>query len=237
MGAGERVVGRSRYCDYPPEARHVPVVGGYVDPNLEAILALAPDLIVGARGPAGAGVVRPFEERGIATFFPPTESLAQIKAMIVELARRLGLEGEGRRLVEEIDARESKVAAAVSGAAKPRVLLLFGASPIVVAGPGSFADEMIRLAGGQNAITEGTAYPSIGVERLLALDPDIVLHAATMDSSAADLDRAPGFRDLRAVREGNFRVLEDDVVLRPGPRIGDGLVVMARAIHPHRAIP
>jgi len=237
LGAGDRVVGRSRYCDYPPEAQRLPVVGGYVDPSLEAILALLPDLIVGARGPAGPGLVRPFEERGIATFFPPTESFAQIQTMILELGRRLGLEEAGRRLVETIEAHERKVAAAVADVEKPRVLLLFGTAPIVVAGPKSFADEMIRRAGGQNVMTEGTTYPSLGVERMLALDPDVVLHAAMMEKDAAELERMPGFRDLRAVRRGDLRVLQNDVVLRPGPRIGEGLVILARAIHPHRAIP
>lgn len=237
MGAGERVVGRSRYCDYPPEVQRVPVVGGYVDPSLEAILALLPDLIVGARGPAGPGIVQRFEERGIATFFPPTESFAQIKAMIVELSRRLELEAAGHELVRHIEAQTQRVADAVARADKPRVLLLFGTSPIVVAGPGSFADEMIRLAGGVNAMQEGTAYPSVGVERVLALDPDVVLHAATMEKGAIDLMNAPGFRDLRAVRKGALRLLDDEAVLRPGPRIGEGLVILARAIHPDRAIP
>src|SRR5258707_15896998 len=68
IGAGDRLVGRSRFCDYPPEVRSIPSVGGYVDPSLEAILALAPHLVVGARGPAGPALAEKLGAIGIATF-------------------------------------------------------------------------------------------------------------------------------------------------------------------------
>src|SRR5882724_6092795 len=89
IGAGSRLVGRSRFCDYPPEIAALPSVGGYVDPSLEAILALAPDLVIGARGPTGSGLVQKLEALGIATFFPPTESMAEIDAMIERLGEKV----------------------------------------------------------------------------------------------------------------------------------------------------
>src|SRR5262252_4161633 len=91
LGAGERVVGRSRFCNYPPEVAKIPSVGGYVDASLEVILALSPDLVVGARGPAGPGLVEKLGALGIPTFFPATESMAQIDEMIEALGDRLGL--------------------------------------------------------------------------------------------------------------------------------------------------
>src|SRR5689334_22370228 len=78
VGAGQRLVGRSRFCDYPPEATALPVVGGFVDANLEEIARLSPDLVVGARGPSGPALVQKLESLGIATLFPPTQSIAQI---------------------------------------------------------------------------------------------------------------------------------------------------------------
>src|SRR3954453_5609120 len=86
VGGGNRVVGRSRFCDYPAEVVKIPSVGGYVDASLEAILALRPDLVVGARGPAGPALSEKLGAIGIATFFPPTESMAEIDAMIAELS-------------------------------------------------------------------------------------------------------------------------------------------------------
>lgn len=238
IGAGHLLVGRSRYCDHPEEAKRLPSVGGYIDPSLEAILALAPDLVTGARGPAGPGIVTPLEERGIATYFPQTESIEQIEAMITELSRSVGHAEAGRALVGDLRTKRQKVADAVANEPKPRVLLVFGTAPIVVAGPGSFPDEMIRLAGGANAIAEGVAYPTLGLERVLALDPDVVINAAVAEShGSVELANEPGWRELRAMKEGRLRAIADEAVLRPGPRIGEGLAILARAIHPHRAIP
>src|SRR6185295_14894222 len=89
IGAGSLLVGRSTYCDYPPEALHLPVVGGFADPSLEAIVARSPTLVIGAHGPAGPALEQALKARSIATFFPETESIAQIEAMIGELGRRL----------------------------------------------------------------------------------------------------------------------------------------------------
>src|SRR6266851_6437619 len=99
VGAGNRVVGRSRFCDYPPEVSRIPSVGGYVDASLEAILALVPDLVVGARGPAGPALVEKLGALGVATFFPPTESMAEIDAMIAELAAKVGAREQGLLVV------------------------------------------------------------------------------------------------------------------------------------------
>ena len=96
IGAGDRVVGRSRYCDWPPEVAKLPVIGGYVDPSFEAILALRPDLVTGARGPAGAAMSERLDARGISTFLPQTESFAQIDTMILGLGERTGHTSEAK---------------------------------------------------------------------------------------------------------------------------------------------
>lgn len=240
IGAGNRLVGRSRYCDHPVEVRSLPAVGGFTDPSLEAILALRPDLVTGARGPAGPSIIEPLEERGIATFFPPTESMAQIEAMILGLSEKVERAEAGQALVESLRARRAAMAEAFQDAPRPRVLLVFGMAPIVVAGPGSFADEMLKIAGAENAVAEGIAYPVLGLERVLALDPDMVINAAVEEARAMGLEQLanePGWRELRAVKTGQYRMIENDVVLRPGPRIGEGLTILARTIHPQRVIP
>jgi iron complex transport system substrate-binding protein len=247
LGAGHRVVGRSRFCDYPPEVTKIPSVGGYVDASLEAILALAPDLVVGARGPAGPALVEKLNVLGVATFFPVTESMAQIDSMLEDLGARIGDAAEGRRVVEELRARREAVRRAVQDEPVVRVLLLFGLVPVVAAGPQSFANEMILLARGANVVASGGAYPTLSVERILTLAPDILIDAANMTSSSSPRDLGarddsslklqPGLRELAAVKEGRVAALKDEAVLRPGPRIGDGLATMARAIHPRAVVP
>ncbi len=239
IGAGNRVVGRSRFCDFPPEVTKIPSVGGYVDASLEAILALRPDLVVGARGPAGPALSEKLGTLGIATFFPPTESLAEIDAMIGELAAKVGAREEGARVVTRLHARRDAVVHAVAAEPRVRTLLVFSVSPIVVAGPRSFPNEMIELANGDNVAKSGGAYPTLGVERLLALSPDVVVNAsmAPGDTGAGIGQSDPGWRELAAVREGRVVAIRDESVLRPGPRIGEGLATLARALHPAANVP
>ena len=239
IGAGALLVGRSRYCDYPKEALALPQVGGYVDPNLEAILALEPTLVTGARGPSGTSLTDTLGARGVAWFFPETESFAQIDAMMLGLGERTGHTDGARALVDKVHARIAEVERSVAGGPRVRALLLFGLEPIVVAGPSSFADEMLGRAGAVNAVREGKGYPTLGMETVLALDPDVVLNAAVAEAHGAEriAKDTPGWRELRAVKLGRVMPLTDEAVLRPGPRIGDGLARIARAVHPEANVP
>lgn len=234
IGAGAKLVGRSRYCDFPPAVTTLPQVGGFVDPNLEAILALRPDVVFGARGPAGSAIADKLSARGITTYFPETESFAAIDAMILGVGERTGAADRGRLAVEKLHAEIEAVERSVEGKPRPRVLLVFGLEPLSVAGPSSFPDEMIRRAGGTNVITEGGAYPTIGIERVLALDPDVIVNAAMMEERASERLRkdAPGWSRARAVQGDRVPTLTGEAVLRPGPRIGEGLAQLASAIHP-----
>lgn len=239
IGAQASLVGRSRFCDYPPEAASLPQVGGYIDPNYEAILALRPDLVTGARGPSGPSVAEKLEAKGIATFFPEADSFAQIDAMLLGLGDLTGHRDEARALVSRIDAHAAAIAQVLVGKPKARVLLVFGLQPIVVAGPKSFPDEMLARAGGVNVVTEGPTYPTIDMEHLLALDPDVILNAAMAEAHGAEAitKDAPGWSSVRAVKEGRVVAVTDEAVLRPGPRVADGLVTIAKALHPDAALP
>jgi iron complex transport system substrate-binding protein len=239
IGAGDALVGRSRYCDYPPDVLTVPEVGGFVDPNFEAIVALRPDLVTGARGPAGAQMADRLGGLGIGTYFPETESLSAIDAMILGLGARTQHEASAERVVLEVHAREAAVRSAASALPKARTLLVFGIVPIVVAGPGSFADEMLAAAGGTNVVTEGGSYPTLGMERVLALAPDVLVDASMQESRGSEriTNESPGWRELRAVKTGRVISLRDEAVLRPGPRVGEGILALAQAIHPGLSLP
>ena len=214
-------------------------MGGYADPNLEAILALRPDLVVGARGPAGPKLADTLVAHGAATFFPETETFAQVDDMLRALGARTSHAADAERTVAQLDARVAAIARAVAGLPKVRVLLVFDVDPIVVAGPHGFPDEMIARAGGVNVVSEGGPYPTLGVERVMALDPDVILDAAM--GAPPGIERitpdAPGWREVGAVKRGRVVGLPDEAVLRPGPRIVEGLAEIARALHPGAAGP
>jgi iron complex transport system substrate-binding protein len=240
VGAGDRVVGRSRYCSFPPEVAAIPIVGGFVDANLEEIVRLSPDLVIGARGPHGPALTQKLESLGIATLFPPAQSAAEIEDAITQIAARVGMTDRGGTVVASMRARVRAVAAAVAQRPRVRALLVFGLSPIVVAGPASFPNEMLELANGENVVRSGGAYPAINAETLVTLSPDVVIDAAATgtgrDAGAIDRD-APGWRELAAIKEGRVLLLSDEAAIRPGPRFADGVATIARMLHPNVSIP
>ena len=238
IGAGDRVVGRSRFCDFPPEAASLPIVGD-VEPDLEAILELRPDLVVGLGGLTSDRLADKLGARGIPTWITYSSSLAAIDELIMGLGERTGLTKNAKRLVETIDANERAVERSVALERRPRVLMVVSVAPVVAAGPQSFASELIGKAGGENVIAEGGAWPTVGFERIVDLDPDVVLDATEVaNSDATRLTRgAPGWGGLRAVREGHVVPVRDERVLRAGPRIAEGLGVLARALHPGVSVP
>jgi iron complex transport system substrate-binding protein len=173
-------------------------------------------------------------------YAPETESIAQIEEMLAELGRRLSRAEGARAAVAAIEAARREVAAAVGGRPRVRAAFLFDVAPIFAAGPGSFAGELVHEAGGDNVVTAGGAYPTLDIERLLALDPEVILDGSADDggpSRVAQKRDAPGWARLRALREGKVRPLAASVVLRPGPRVGLGLVAVARALHGAGVLP
>jgi iron complex transport system substrate-binding protein len=240
IGAGSITVGRSRFCDTPPEARALPSVGGFTDPSVETILSLRPDLVVGIRGPGGAAIVGTLEARGIRTYFPETESKDQILSLLRGLGERTGHDREASALVSRLEAELAAVRAAVAKKARRRALLIYGRAPLVVAGRGSFADEMLALAGIDNACTSREHYPTIDVERVLAWDPDDVLDASVgmgMDTDDPSYFRAAGWSRVRAVTTGRvLRVTTMDVT-RPGPSFARGVSALARLVHGPEGLP
>jgi len=239
LGAPSRLVGRSRYCDWPEEVKKLPQVGGYVDPSYEAILALRPDLVVGARGPSGSALTERIEQRGVPTFFPPTETFAEIDEMILGLGKRVDRADAARAYVDALHARLAEIERAVAGKPRRRVLLVFGLEPVSVAGPASFADEMIRRAGGKNVVEQGGGYPTLNVEEVLRLDPDVVINAAVAETMGKHRlgKETPGWSRVRAVRDDRVVPIAEESVLRPGPRIAAGVALLARAIHPDANLP
>jgi iron complex transport system substrate-binding protein len=238
IGAGDRVVGRSRFCDFPPEAKRLPIVGD-VDPDLEAILELRPDLVVGLGGLTSGRLADKLGGSSIESWFPETSSLAAIDDLLVGLGERVGRPQEAKRVVLALDAHEQAIERSVAREPKPRVLMVVSLSPVVAAGPKSFADELIRSAGGRNVIVEGGAWPAVGFERIVDLDPDAVLDATVVggDDFTRITPQAAGWGGLRAVGQGHVVAIRDERVLRAGPRIADGLAVLARALHPEATVP
>ncbi len=239
IGAGDRAVGRSRFCDWPAGAKALPVVGGFIDVDLEAILQLEPDLVVGSPGPASARLAAQLGARGIATWFPEVDSFVDIDAMILGLGARTRHLADAKATSDRVDEQTRAVELSVAGEPAPRVLMVLGTGPVIAAGPKDFVDEMTRRARATNVLDAGGSWQTLGFEQIIELDPDIVVDLSVADTGGptAITAQAPGWGDLRAVREGHVLPIADGRVLRPGPRVAQGLATLARALHPHVAVP
>jgi iron complex transport system substrate-binding protein len=236
LGEGDKLVGISRYDDYPREVARLPRVGGLLDPSFEAIVALRPDAVIGARGPVNRAVLARLEALGVRVLFPPVESLAQVRAAIGQFAALVGAAARAPPLVAEIDRRVQRVRAAVAGRTAPLVLVVLGQRPISVAGPGSFLDELVGIAGGRNVVRAGPRWPTLALEAVLALAPDVVLDVTAMDGHGALREAWAAFRAVPAVRNERVVPLTDAMVSRPGPRVGEAAAAIARALHPGLAV-
>jgi len=231
IGAGPLLVGRTTHCDRPAEVRSLPSVGGYAEPDVERVLGLAPTLVVGERGPAGPSLEERLRGHGIATFFPPTTTVAEVGAMLVGLGQRVGRAAEGEGARANLEASIARIASWSRERPSVSAVMVFDAKPLFVAGPGGFPDELLRLAGGTNAVTGGGAFPTLDVERLLALDPAVIVDATDTLEGPSRLIALEGWERLSAVRAGRVRKLASDAAMRPGPRLAEGLLAVVRALH------
>ena len=243
LGLGDRVVGVTSFCRYPPEAAGLPRVGGYLDLNLEAVLGLDPDLVVLMQDHDAARAR--LEGLGMATLQVDQGELDGILRSIEEIAERCGVAERGGELVAEIRGRLDAVEQRVAGLPRPRTLAVVGReagsgslATVWVAGTETFYDDVITLAGGVNAAQASpVTYPEVSREGLLHIDPDVILDllADLDDRGVAAAAAAADWRQmatLRAVRGGRVHLLEHELTVVPGPRVADLVEEVAQALHP-----
>ncbi|HEX6927136.1 MAG TPA: helical backbone metal receptor [Longimicrobiaceae bacterium] len=234
LGAGETVVGRTRY-DLEPHLAHLPSVGGGLDPSLEAILALKPDLVVAFETAGGSGIRPQIERLGIPVFAIRTQDTTDIYRTIERLGTLVGRDSAAAALASSIRSRLDSIAASVPRGRRPTALFVASIDPPIVAGPGTYLAELIGVAGGQLpdlGVGNRVEWPPLSVEVLLRSDPDVVLLPVGSDSVGPleRLRREPGWRELAAVREGRVAPVPADLVSRPGPGIAEIAAVLRREL-------
>lgn len=234
LGLGDRVVAVDAFSDFPPEAASKPRVGDYLNPNIEGMVAAEPDVVLAAAS-HDATVLPALERVGVPVVAIEPGSVDEVLAGIDLIGRIAGVPERAAALSCDIAGRIAAVEAAVAGAERPRVFFEISAD-LYTAGPGSYIDDLIGRAGGANiAAGADTAWPQLSAEAVVAADPEVILLVDDVPGAAPESVRTrPGWSDVAAVRSGRIVVLEADPVVRPGPRLADGLEAMARAIHPDR---
>ncbi|MGO9267395.1 MAG: ABC transporter substrate-binding protein [Candidatus Binataceae bacterium] len=233
LGAGDEVVGVSQYCDYPPSVRQLPRVGSFITPNIEAIAALRPTLVVGLATASDLREIRALRAMGIATLMVDDGSVAAIERSIMAIGDHIGRGDRAHELVRDLREQVDAVRQRLRNQPRRSVLMVVGHQPMVAVGRGTFLDELLTLADAANiAAASDQAWPRLSVEYIIASRPEVIL-----DGQMGTDPSTPGsfwskYPTIPAVQ--NHRVLgyPDDPTLHPGPRIGITLDQLARLIHP-----
>jgi iron complex transport system substrate-binding protein len=232
LGEGARVVGVCAQCDYPEAAARAPRVGGYLAPSVEAILGVRPDLVLVVPSPGNREAVRALERVGVRVLVTGDRTLDDLWAAIAGVADALGVPERGGAMTERIRGELEAVRARVAGLPPPRVLLVVGHRPLIVAGGGTLQDELLRIAGGINVAADaGSAFPQVPLELVVARAPEVILDAA-MGTESGGRELFASLATVPAVRDGRIVPLAPDQLFRAGPRVGEAAALLAGALHP-----
>jgi iron complex transport system substrate-binding protein len=233
LGLGERVVGVTAYCNYPADATEKPQVGDFAGIDLEMVVGLDPDLVLASTLQMG-DVVPALQEHGIAVVVATPESIMEVLTTIDLVGKITGRQETAQALVAALRERIDAVQEAVRDRPRPTVFWELGAELFTV-GPGSFVDDLITVAGGENVAADADSpWPQLSVEVIILKDPQVIVLADHNYGETAEmLNERPGWAEISAVKEGRvIEITNDDIVSRPGPRIVEGLEFLARALHP-----
>lgn len=230
LGQEKKLVGVTRYCNYPPRAKSLPKIGGIADPDVERIVAAAPDLVLCTTDGNPKEKVRALEALGIPCFCTGPQDLAAIFASVERIGALIGVPDRAREEAVSLKERAARAGRAADRESAPRVIVALSTSPLIVAGKGTFLDELIRLAGGRNAAASFSGrYPRLSVEDVVRLSPDVVFVAAM-----AGVERLPPellrWKEVPAFREGGVVSLDGDLVTRPGPRMVTAFEEISKAL-------
>jgi len=235
LGDGNHLAGDTDFCDYPPEALQKPHVGGPVNPNLEVIVSLMPDLVL-ATSMNRRETVNALDHIGLPVYYVALpHSVEEMIASVEHLGGALGAERSAAMLAEDLRGRLADLDRRLAGSAPRRVLFVVWADPLISVGRDTFIADALHRAGGRSVVETKAEWPHISLEEIVRLQPEFLVFAsAHAGSTQRDIDALrtrPGWRKLDAMQRGNI-VVVSDAINRPAPRMVDAIERLARALHP-----
>ena len=236
LGLGDRIVGVSDFCDYPEEAKSKQSVGNYFNPSIERIVALNPDLVLTDGHSEG---VKQLDSLGIALLVIDPKDFDGIFRDIELIGQATGTEARAKKLADQMKADIARITNRVKGAQKVKAFYVIDATDLNnpwTAGPGSFIDSLINMAGGENVAWEAVApWVQFSIEQLVNADPEVIILPAkhgTAFTTPEELQGHPAWRQITAVKQDRIHTIDSDLVDRYGPRIVQGLEEIAKILHP-----
>jgi len=235
LGLGDRLVGDTDFCDYPPEAKAKAHIGGPISPNIERIAALHPDLVVASREINRAESAYSLERLGIAVYTTDPESVEQVLTSTERLGELLGASDAGRALTVNLRGHLGELDHRLAGLTPKSVLVVVWLDPLISVGRNTFMDDALRYAGARSVIDSPQSWPTIDLEEVVRLQPDYLIisndNKQQVQRELSELQSRPVWQRLGAVRNRRF-VVVSEAFSHPSPRLLDGIEQLARALFP-----
>jgi iron complex transport system substrate-binding protein len=235
LGLQDRLVGDTDFCDYPADAQKKPKVGGAINPNLEVIAALHPDLVLVTKALNRLETVRALDTLGIPIYATDPHSVDEIISSTEKLADVLGAPQAGKQLGEDMQRRLEIIQERIGKDAPRRVFFIVWMEPLISVGQDTFVAGALRKAGGTSVVDSKQDWPQISLEEVVRLQPEYLVFAPSHSQADAheldSLSGRPGWRILEAVQNHHFAVISD-AVIRPAPRIVSAIEELAKQLHP-----
>ena len=233
IGAGRTLVGRTKYCDYPAQAKTVEEVGDTLHPSLERIIALKPQVVLVSTASQLEVFTEQLNAHGIAVFVTDPHDLDGVFRSILKVGEIVGQVEQAKALVDLLSKRANAVAIAVKPLPRIRTFYQLSSEPLYTAGKDSFATDLMKRAGADSVTADVPgAWPKYSAETALAAKPDAIILPTGGSMGEGNSTVADALKKSPAVQQGKVYKINDDHLVRPGPRAVDGLEEMAKALHP-----
>ena len=234
LGAGNKLVGVTSYCDYPEEVKDVEKIGTFEGPNIEMIKKVQPDVVL-AGGYIQEDIITALENLNIPVVSTEASGFDTIYDSIALIGKLVGGEDKAEEIINNMHKTVDDIESKVRGKEKLNVFYLVWAENLTTAGKGTFINDVIKIAGANNIAESVEGWAKYSAEELVKQNPDMIIsayHSTNEGMSKEDLMRNPLLKNLDCVKKGNIYVMKDDnIISRSGPRIVDAAIEMAKALH------
>jgi iron complex transport system substrate-binding protein len=234
LGLGDRVAAVTSYCDFPEEAKTKEKIGDTLHPNLERIIALKPDLVLTTTASQLEDLTSKLDQLAVPLYVTNPRTVRDTVSSIRKIGEATGASARAAEVADEMERRISAVEMRVKGMPEPRVFYVLQTGPLITAGRDTFINDLIRIAGGQSISGDEAAdYPQFSRETVIARAPEVIIAPSSHGKDYVRVeDLRRDFPTTPAVRSNRIVTVDPDWVVRPGPRIVDGLEQLARGLHP-----
>jgi len=235
LSLDEEIVGVTNFCDYPEASLNKPKIGGFVNPSIEKIVSLKPDLVIGTRDGNPWETIHRLNDLGFSVYLVDPKGFDGVIKTVKNIGEIVGRRDESRRIIKNMTTKKENILTYTRTLHKPKVFLQVGYAPIVTVGRRTLGDDLIRLAGGRSiSENETVSYPIFSIETIISKAPEIII-LSSMGSKRDHsnlIEMWKNWKVIPAVKMNEIYVIDSNLVDRPTPRIIDGLEAMVRIIHP-----